>query len=103
MDVFVVVQPNTRLRVPAKLFEMLLFRKPILALTGPGATADIIREYDLGIVANPDDPAAVAEAIVQCAQRSAESKLRGRWQEAYDAFDGRRLTKKLADVCTSLL
>jgi glycosyltransferase involved in cell wall biosynthesis len=103
MDVFVIVQPSTRLRVPAKLFEMLMFRKPILALTGPGATADIISEFDLGIVANPDDPIAIAEAIMLCARRSMQSSLTGRWQEAYDTFDGRRLTAKLADVCTSLL
>ncbi len=35
-DIFVICQPGTSLQVPAKLFEMLSFRRPVLALAEPG-------------------------------------------------------------------
>ena len=49
-----------------KVFEYLAAERPILAAVPPdGAAADLIREAGAGIVAAPDDPAALREALVE--------------------------------------
>jgi glycosyltransferase involved in cell wall biosynthesis len=101
-DVVAVLQPGTTLQVPAKLFELLLFRKPVLALTGAGATADIIQDFHLGMVADPEDRQAVAGAILRAAGKPWGCGDHG-WDSALKAFDGRRLTGELAQVLDSLL
>ncbi|MGO9115863.1 MAG: glycosyltransferase [Thermoguttaceae bacterium] len=101
-DVVAVIQPGTTLQVPAKLFELLLFRKPILALTGQGATADIINGFGLGRVADPGDSQAISAAILLAANKQSRCNDTGS-DQALCAFDGRRLTGELAQVLDSLL
>jgi glycosyltransferase involved in cell wall biosynthesis len=56
-----------------KVFEYLAVGRPILAVVPPeGAAADLIRETGAGIVAGPDDPAAI---------RTALEDLHGRWRD----------------------
>ena len=100
-DVLLLLQPGTKTQVPGKLFEMLLTGKPILALTEEGATADLVQGYSLGAVARSDDPAAIAEAIRQCAQLAGSSD-KSRRTAALEDFDGRTLTGRLAGVFDEL-
>lgn len=94
-DVFVIIQQGTTLQVPGKLFEMLPFRKPILAFVDEGATADLIRKYGLGFIAPPKDLEATAKALeaAQAAARSGE--LRNNFDAAIEVYDGRKLTARL--------
>jgi glycosyltransferase involved in cell wall biosynthesis len=62
-DVLLVVQPDTRVQVPVKLYEYLWARKPILALASDGAVADLIREGRIGHVVPADDEAAIGAAL----------------------------------------
>lgn len=98
VDILVVIQGGTDLQVPAKLFEMIPFRKPILALTGPGPTAEIVRKYELGTVVDPNDPNAIATAIKHLAAGSIDTVDRPGARQALCDYDGLRLTGKLADV-----
>jgi hypothetical protein len=51
-DVLFLIQTDYPLQIPRKLYEYIAFKKPILGITNtPGATARVIRENDLGIVA----------------------------------------------------
>jgi glycosyltransferase involved in cell wall biosynthesis len=49
--------------VPGKVFEYIGARRPLLALTGPGAVADLVRETGAGEVLGRDDVAGIAEAL----------------------------------------
>jgi hypothetical protein len=98
-DVLVVIQPDAELQVPGKLFEMLAFRKPILGITGPGETANLIRCFQLGQIGAPDDATNIASAIRQMTDESREGS--GQWDAALEAFDGKRLTGALAEVMCS--
>lgn len=52
-DVLFLIQPDFPLQVPRKLYEYMAFLKPVLGITNPeGATARIIRENNLGLVAS---------------------------------------------------
>ena len=97
-DILIVIQPLSTLQVPAKLYEMLLFQKPILVLTGEGATADLIREYRVGMLADPNDPAQIAQAIRQMLQMLRKGGSTGDWERARAAYDTHHLTGKLAAV-----
>ncbi|MHB9286539.1 glycosyltransferase [Halobacteriales archaeon Cl-PHB] len=56
--------PKNRLNLPSKIWDYLGARSPILALVDPTfAVADWVRDTEVGVVANPDDPGAVAHAI----------------------------------------
>jgi glycosyltransferase involved in cell wall biosynthesis len=95
-DILTLVQPGTDLQVPGKLFEMLLYRKPIVALADAGATADIIQAYGLGAVASGDDPEMIACAIERAASVAGEIANSDGWSRALKDFDGRELTRALA-------
>ena len=97
-NILVVIQGGTEMQVPAKLFEMMPFRKPILALAGPGPTAEIVRQYELGVVIDPNDVDAVAAAILRLAANPSIDKESPGLQRALRDFDGSRLTSRLADV-----
>jgi hypothetical protein len=102
--VLLLIQPGTQLQVPGKLFEYLPFRRHLLALASPtGATADLVRNYGLGLIAAAEDVDAIQAAL----QRFVEDFEAGRLDgidatAALTAFDGRGLTGRLADVFTSL-
>lgn len=96
-DILVVVRQNTPLQVPAKLYEMMLFGKPLLALDGEGAMTRLVREYDLGVVADPENPVAIAAAIEEVIGRIGEAPSERR-AAALVKFDARTQTRELADV-----
>jgi len=62
-DLAVVVQPATGVQIPSKVYEYLGCGVPILALTGDGATARLIRQARAGAVVAPDDVEGIAAAI----------------------------------------
>ena len=72
-DLLLVIQPDAALMVPGKLYEMLLFRKPIVAITGEGETADIVRKFELGAIGDPQNEACIAQAIQEAAAMTAIS------------------------------
>lgn len=97
-DVFVIIQPGTATQVPSKLYEQLMFRKPVLALTGEGETARLVRRYHLGTVADPQDPVDIANKLRQIIASRGSLPVPDGVDAALRAFDGRILTGKLASV-----
>lgn len=63
--------PDNRLNVPSKIWDYVGARTPILAVVDPSfRVAELIEEYDLGLVVDPDDTDGIAEALA--AVRSGE-------------------------------
>ena len=50
--------------LPAKLVEYIAFHKPILAITPPGTSADLIAATNTGIVVDPGDITGLVQAII---------------------------------------
>ncbi len=100
-DSLVLIQPDSTLQVPGKLFEMMMFRKPIFSLTGDGETCDIVGRYRLGPVADPFDETQIASALerlmdqIRLGQDSPEA---ADWEKVKDDFDGKTQTRYLADI-----
>ena len=102
-DVLLVVQPDTAVQVPVKLYEYLWARKPILAMASPGAVADLIRDGHVGRVVPADDESAIADALR--AFHTEKAQLATTYV-APDAFlqqlEGTALTRRLHDVLVDL-
>jgi len=62
-DLAVVVQPDTTVQIPSKVYEYLGCGVPILALTGEGATARVVQETRSGLVVGGQDVPGITEAI----------------------------------------
>jgi glycosyltransferase involved in cell wall biosynthesis len=83
--------------IPGKLFEYVAARRPIFALCGPGATANIIRQGGLGRVVDPEDVAGCKAALLEIlalpvpAEPDIDEAFMGR-------FDRRLLTQRLAGL-----
>ncbi len=94
-DVLVLIQPNNAMQVPGKLYEMMLFGKPILSLTDEGEVTDIVNHYGLGDVARSNDAQDIAAVIRRLADRL---RVKGGHSTpnpaALEAFDGRLLTSR---------
>ena len=61
--VLVVIQPDTTVQVPAKLYEYVGLRRPILALAEDGAVARVVRDGDFGLVVSPTNVDGIATAL----------------------------------------
>lgn len=55
--------PQGSLITPGKIFEYLAVGRPILALVPPGPAADLVAEFDAGVVVRPSDVAGIAAAL----------------------------------------
>ena len=67
--VLVVIQPDTILQVPAKLYEYVGLQRPILALAEDGAVARVVRDGGFGLVASPTNLDSIAEALTDLYRR----------------------------------
>jgi glycosyltransferase involved in cell wall biosynthesis len=102
--VLVVVQPGTHLQVPAKLYEYMAFRKPLLALAPPGAVADLLEQGRLGLVVSPDDAGGISNAFCTLYQQgSGAMRLLSGSDDYVARFEGRVLTQQLEQILLDLL
>jgi glycosyltransferase involved in cell wall biosynthesis len=89
-----------------KVFEYLAAERPILAAVPPdGAAAQLIRDTGAGVVADPDDVAALRDALVDMHGRWREGHLEGtplspEWR---DRLSRARRVEELADVLRSVV
>ncbi|NUO81903.1 glycosyltransferase [candidate division KSB1 bacterium] len=95
-DVLFILQPGTSVSVPGKIFEYIGMRKRILALTPAGATADVVRDHQLGPVVDPEDLPGIEAALNQLVDEYrrggiASPSVNG----AFKKYDGVELTRQL--------
>ncbi|MGH7496603.1 MAG: glycosyltransferase [bacterium] len=95
-DVLLILQPGTSVSVPGKIFEYIGMRKRILALTPAGATADIVRENDLGPVLDPEDIPSIENALVGFIEEFRNGGIQApSTNGAFKKYDGVELARQL--------
>ena len=94
-DILLAIQPGTDLQVPGKIFEMMLFEKPIIGVVDEGATSDLIAQYRLGYTVRAGDVEGLVQAIRRVIDEGLDAGLAGR-HEAMLRFNGHTLTGELA-------
>lgn len=96
-DLLVVIQPNAPFQIPGKVFEMLLFDQPILAVCESPPTEKVVRQAG-GATAASHDVDAIANAIRSAIAMRGSADLAARRSHARALYNGRELTKSLATV-----
>jgi glycosyltransferase involved in cell wall biosynthesis len=96
-----ITQPSGRAeKFPAKAFEYLYVRKPILCLSAPGTVTELLTASGLGTVIAPDDVAGMKQALATCYATRHDPR---RGDAAFiERFDRRRLTARLASIFDDL-
>jgi glycosyltransferase involved in cell wall biosynthesis len=91
--------PGSEIFLPAKIFEYLAARRPILALASRGAAADLVREAEAGVVVDPEVISAIADQIVMLYRKwqRRELEITPR-QDVIARYDRRQLTGQLARI-----
>ena len=101
--VLVVIQPHTKVQVPAKLYEYVGLRRPILALAEEGAVARVVRDGDFGLVVPPTDVDGIATALTHL-YRSYRTLLQASAGNARVAqYDARYQSEAMAEILSRLV
>jgi len=100
-DALLLFVPETDVAVPAKTYEYIVARRPILALCSPlSATAQVIRETQTGVVIEPQNvdaiKSALEEVILGAIGYSPDESAVGRYNAVY-------LTQQLSQVFGSIV
>ncbi len=88
---------------PAKLYEYMAARKPILAVAPEGVTANLVRQMGLGCVVSAESPDEIAKAIMALYEKYSIGELMVSDDIDLEPFERRSLTNKLSKVFDSLI
>ena len=88
---------------PAKLYEYIGLRRPILALADEGAVTRVIRDGDFGLVVSPTNVDDIASALTRL-YRERETVVRASIGNPHvSRFDARYQTGILAEILSGLV
>jgi len=94
----VVVDPRSRLCVPAKLYDYLAARRPILALSDVDEVNRIVSSTGAGVALPLGDPDRVGEALADLHARKIRGELHGPTEEAVRPFGAEEQARRFAAV-----
>ena len=103
-SVFLLVVHNDKLiaqtSIPAKLFEYMAVGRPVLAISPPGAAAELVKVSQCGIVIDPGEIDKIEKAILNFYYQSLNNGLTkfSLKSEVLKQFDRKTLTKNLASL-----
>ncbi|MCP4545713.1 MAG: glycosyltransferase family 4 protein [bacterium] len=93
--------PHFRMQVPAKTFEYIRAGRPILTVSAPGATPDLVRSVKGGYAVAPEDQGGLRRAILEIVELPRQT-LRRRPEEL-DRFSRAGLTRRLAGLLDGMI
>lgn len=104
-DIGLVLMKNSKAfknMLPAKLFDLWAAGLPII-INLRGEAADLVEKAQSGVVVKPDDPAALAEAILEMKERQVEARKMGQNGRSFLAqfYDRKVLSEKLEQILMS--
>ena len=101
-DILTLIQPDASVMVPAKLFEMMLFKKPILAICDSPSTEQIVQEYGGGCAASRDIQQ-IEKMIVRALDQLSDNSSQDKRASTIDKYDGVNLTGQLVETMNRLV
>ena len=103
-DVLLLIQPETLLQIPAKLYEYVATEKPILALCHPkGAVASILKRENWGTPIDNDDIPAITDALWMYIKLQHAGLIDRKRCSAIDSYSVQSLAKNLHDIFATLI
>ncbi len=98
-NVLLVIQPNSPLQIPGKIYEYASLAKPILVIGDTGATATLVNENQLGLCC-PNEISALKDILVNMLVH--QNIIAPPPQAVIEKFHYRSLTGQLASVLNSV-
>lgn len=104
-DVLLLVQPETYLQIPAKLYEYVAIQKPIIALAEEtGAVGNIVRNEGWGEAINNDNVAKIGDAISHYYQEYQNGKKAAKSVKYnIEAYSVKNIAAKLGKIFQKIL
>ena len=84
-----------------KIYEYLAANRPILAVVQDGIAADIVRATEAGVVARPDNPSEIKEAILKCRRWSENGGFSPK-ENVIGTYSRENQAKELSNLIQSL-
>lgn len=94
-DALLVIQPDSPLQIPGKIYEYIATRRPLLLIGGEGATASLVQRHRLGL-AGSNNGGQIRQLLLDVIE--GRQKLLAPAQQEIDRFNYRSLTADLACV-----
>lgn len=101
-DVLLIIQPNAPLMVPGKLYEMLLFNLPIVAVCDSVATSSALKLAGNSWTVSSQDAKGIQTAIESALSDALDDETCKSRTEAKTYYNGKHLTMSLRDVFLTL-
>ena len=95
-----IIQPDSPLQVPGKIYEYIAVGRPLLLIGGEGATAKLVERHQLGLSC-PNDVSRIKPLLRQVA--SGDLALNPPAKGCTDRFDYRTLAGELAQLLDTVL
>lgn len=96
-DILLVIQPDAPLQVPGKLYEMLLFDTPIIAICDSKATNAVLETTENAWSVPSHNSAAIAKAIRESLSQPIDASANNR-ERSREIYNGRNLAESLRNV-----
>lgn len=98
-DILLIIQPDTRLQIPGKIFEYIAVGHPILAISGEGATADLVNEEKIGFVVSPEDVEGLEQLLNSIMGNYKQGKvIKNIPKTSHNKYESYYLTEKLVNL-----
>lgn len=99
-DGLLILQPDSPMQIPAKLYEYVGVKRPLVLIGGEGATARLMRQHHLGLVC-PNNIEEVTNLFLQL--QATPGLLQAPTSEAAGKFDYREISGTVAEVLNQIL
>ncbi|RME01928.1 MAG: hypothetical protein D6814_00555, partial [Calditrichaeota bacterium] len=98
-SVLLLLQPGTKIQIPAKFYEYLAMRKPIFAVSPVGVISRMVQEHALGWWADADRSDQIQRQILEMANFF--DRDNGHWnigEEVLAKFNGKKLVQEVYEL-----
>lgn len=97
VDLHIVLQPDGPLMIPGKVYEMIAYPQPIVAICDSPVTIEVVEKAG-GTHAASRDPVGIAKAIQSAIQMRGDQAFNEQRKTARSEFDGRLIVERLGLV-----
>ena len=94
-DVLLTMQPGSTLQIPAKIYEYIATRRPLVVIGDSGATFNLVQRHKLGVCC-PNNVQAIKQLMKELIRDSGRSASPAK--ESSDAFNYCNLSAQLAGI-----
>ena len=98
--ILLLLAQNQPLQIPGKLYEYIGLQRIILGVCGPGATANILKNYDHAVVVSEDNTEAMEEALLKVTSMATSKidHINDTAEPNTQQFERKKLAGELANI-----